>query len=48
MKTEIIYQNNWCKIIYRGTLIVLKSKLDKHYEQYFNSIDEAKRYIGLR
>ncbi len=46
-KDEIIYQNNWCKIVFRGTLIVLVSKPNKYNDQYFNSLDEAKKYIGI-
>ena len=42
MKDEIIFQNKWCKIVYRGTLIVLVSKQDKYNDQYFTSLDEAK------
>jgi hypothetical protein len=45
---EIAYQNKWCKIVYRGTLIVLISKSGKYNDQYFNSVDEAKNYIGVR
>jgi hypothetical protein len=44
---EIAYQNKWCKIIYKGTLIVLQSKSGKYNDQYFNSVDEAKKYIGV-
>ena len=47
MKDEIIFQNKWCKIVYRGTLIVLVSKHDKYNDQYFNSLAEAKRSIGI-
>lgn len=47
MKDEIIFQNKWCKIVYRGTLIVLVSKQDKYNDQYFNSLAEAKRSIGI-
>lgn len=47
MINEIAYQNKWCKIVYKGTLIVLQSKQGKYNDQYFNSVDEAKKYIGV-
>jgi hypothetical protein len=47
MNEEIIYQNKWCKLVYKGTLIVLISKQDKYNDQYFNTLTEAKKYIGL-
>lgn len=47
METEIAYQNKYCKIVYKGTLIVLISKGGKYNDQYFNSVNEAKTYIGV-
>ena len=44
---EIVYQNKWCKIVYRGTLVVLVSKSGKYNDQYFNTIQDAKKSIGL-
>ena len=45
---EIIYQNKWCKIGYKGTLVVLQSKSGKYNDQYFNTIEEAKKSIGVK
>lgn len=47
MKDEIAYQNKWYRIVFRGTLIVLKSKTDKYYEKYFLTVTAAKKYIGV-
>ena len=47
MKDETVYQNKWCKIVYRDTLIVLISKTDKYADKYFNTVSEAKNYIGV-
>ena len=47
MNTDIIYQNKWCKIIFKGTLIVLQSKSGKYNDQYFTSIEQAKKSIGI-
>ena len=44
---EIVYQNKWCKIGYKGTLVVLQSKSGKYNDQYFNTIEEAKKSIGV-
>ena len=44
---KIVYQNKWCKIVYRGTLVVLQSKSGKYNDQYFNTIEEAKKSIGV-
>ena len=48
MKDTIAFQNKWCKIVYRGTLIVLVSKQGKYEDQYFTSFDSAMNYIGER
>jgi hypothetical protein len=45
---EIVYQNKWCKIVYRGTLIVLQSKSGKYNDQYFTTLEQAKKYIGVK
>ncbi len=47
MNEEIVYQNKWCKIVYRGTLIVLVSKQDKYNDQYFTTVEQAKKSIGI-
>ena len=47
MNTDIIYQNKWCKIVFKGTLIVLQSKNGKYNDQYFTSIEQAKKSIGV-
>ena len=44
---EIVYENKWCRIIYNGTLVVLQSKSDKYNDQYFNTLEEAKKSIGI-
>lgn len=44
---EIAYQNKWCRIIYKGTLVVLQSKSDKYNDQYFTTLEQAKKYIGI-
>lgn len=44
---DIIYQNKFCRIIFKGTLIVLQSKSGKFEDQYFNSLAEAKKSIGV-
>jgi len=47
MNTDIIYQNKFCRIIFKGTLIVLQSKGGKYNDQYFLSIEQAKKSIGF-
>ena len=48
MKTEeIAYQNKFCKIVYRGTLIILVSKSGKYSDQYFTTLEQAKKSIGI-
>ena len=39
---EIAYQNKWCRIVYKGTLIVLQSKTGKYNDQYFTSTRQCK------
>jgi hypothetical protein len=47
MNIEIAYQNQWCRIIYKDTLVVLQSKIGKYNDQYFTSVAEAKKSIGI-
>lgn len=44
---EIAYENKWCRIIYKDTLVVLQSKSDKYSDQYFTTLEQAKKYIGI-
>jgi hypothetical protein len=45
---EIAFENKWCKIVYKGTLIVLQSKNGKYNDQYFTTLEQAKTYIGVK
>ena len=50
MKTEkesILYQNNWCKIVSKGTIYILKSKGEMYNDQYFQTFESAQKYIGI-
>lgn len=46
-KEEIIYQNQWCKIVTSGTVYVLKSKSNKYNDQYFATLDDCYKKTGL-
>ena len=43
----ILYQNKWCKIISEGTYYILKSKIGKYNDQYFFTLADAKKAIGI-
>lgn len=43
----IIYQNKWCKIEAVGTYYVLKRKSGKYNDQYFLTLDETKKKMGI-
>ena len=45
---KIAYENKWCKVGYKGTLIILQSKTSKYVDQYFNTLDEALKSIGVK
>ena len=45
--TNVIYQNKWCKIVSIGTYYVLQSKSGKYNDQYFSTLDAAKKAIGI-
>lgn len=47
-KVEVVYQNKWCRIVYKGTLIVLQSKDGKGNDQYFTTLDVAKKSISVK
>lgn len=44
----IIYQNKWCKIVNISTYYVLKSKSGKYNDQYFLSLSDAYKSIGIK
>lgn len=46
-KQEIHYENKWCKIVSKDTFYVLQSKSDKYNDQYFQTLSEAKKSIGI-
>ena len=46
-KQEIHYENKWCKIVSIDTYYVLQSKSDKYNDQYFQTLSDAKRSIGI-
>lgn len=46
MAQRTAYSNKFCRIVYRGTLVVLISKKNLYNDQYFNSLSEAKKFIG--
>jgi hypothetical protein len=48
MPSNILYQNNWCKIVLRGTYYVLVSKSGKYNDRYFQTLDSALKTIGVR
>ncbi len=45
---SIIFQNKWCKIVQIDTYYVLKSKSDKYNDQYFLTLSDAYKNIGIR
>lgn len=44
---QTIYENNWCKIVTKGTIYVLISKDNKYNDQYYTSADKAYKAIGI-
>ena len=42
-----IYQNKFCKIVSKETFYILQSKSNKYNDQYFTTLDEAYRAIGI-
>ena len=48
MKNDItLFENKWCKIINRDTFYILKSKSNKYNDQYFLTLSDAKKAIGI-
>lgn len=44
---NIAYQNKWCRIVCVSTYYVLQSKTGKYNDQYFNTLPDALKYIGV-
>lgn len=42
-KSDIHYENKWCRIVSIDTYYAIQSKSDKYNSQYFLTLDEAKK-----
>lgn len=43
-----VYENEWCKIVVgSGGYYILKSKSGKYNDQYFTTLEAAKKSIGI-
>lgn len=47
MKAKIIYKNKWCKLMSIGTTYILKSLSNKYNDQYYSTLSDAYRAIGI-
>ncbi len=45
---KTVYENKWCKIICKDTIYALKSKSGRYNDQYFPTLEAAKKYIGVK
>lgn len=46
MKSNIIFENKYCKLYFKGTLIVLASKKDLYDNVYFLSFEDSRQYLA--
>jgi hypothetical protein len=46
MKSNIIFQNKFCKLFFKDTFIVLTSKKQMYNDQYFLSFEESRQYMA--
>lgn len=44
---EVLYENKWCLIVSKGTSYALHSKSAKYNDQYFVTLADAKKAIGI-
>lgn len=44
---KTIYENQWCKIVSKDTLYILKSKNGKYNDQYFTTLTDAYKAVGI-
>lgn len=42
----ILFVNNYCKIVQKDTFYIVRSNANKYNDQYFFTLDEAKKSIG--
>ena len=47
MKTNIIFQNKFCKLYFKDTFIILSSKLNRYNDKYFLSFEESRQYMAI-
>ena len=47
IKEQTAYQNKWCRILEVGTIYILRSKSGKYNDQYFTTLESAKKSIGV-
>ena len=46
MNTNIIFQNKYCKLYFKDTLIILSSKKDFYDDVYFTSFQSSREYMA--
>jgi hypothetical protein len=46
MKSNIIFQNKYCKLYFKDTFIILSSKKDIYNDIYFISFEESRQYMS--
>jgi hypothetical protein len=46
MKSNIIFQNKYCKLYFKNTFIILSSKKDIYNDKYFISFEESRQYMS--
>lgn len=44
---ETIFENQWCRIVSKGTIYILQSKQGKYNDQYFQTSTAAYKAIGI-
>jgi hypothetical protein len=46
MNSNIIFQNKYCKLYFKDTLIILSSKKDFYNDVYFTSFQSSREYMA--
>ncbi len=44
---KALYENKWCRIINKDGYYILQSKSEKYNDQYFATLEAAKKSIGV-
>jgi hypothetical protein len=45
--TNLVYENQWCKVVYAGGYYILQSESGNYNDQYYRDLTEVSKKTGI-